>query len=255
MKEKVFTIIFAVITSLSHSWLSFAENLEKQSNSFPVETWGCAFNEGHDMNDLMAVVEEWNEWADETNSANYNAFIMTPLFHPSGMNSMIGWMGNWADWASMGDSLETLYTDGGKILEEFSKVWNCSSRSVFGGRIVRPPPEKITGNAITTFYNCNMKEGKDRSDLLAADKKWAEYLDSTNDKSAIVNLWPGPGNLEDFEFKVSIWEPSLGQLGRSWELWSNGGGAKMWSEIYNDAVECSDPGRGYSATRVRVMRD
>ena len=250
-----FTVLFVMLCSLTHPWTAIAEQDRAASKSVPIEAWGCNFNKGQDMNDLMSVVQEWNEWADETGSTNYNAFVMTPLFHPDGMNSMTGWMGNWTDWKSMGESLDTLYSDGGKIMEKFGKVWDCSSRGMFNGQIVRQPSKKMTGDAVATFYNCNLREGKTSTDLLSADEKWNKYLDSTSDESAIVNLWPGPGNPEGFDFKISVWVSSLSILGSDLEHWNNGGGWQTWLETYGEIVSCSDPGRGYMATRVREIKN
>ena len=113
----------------------------------------------------------------------------------------------------------------------------------------------MTGDAVATFYNCNLKEGKTDGDLLLADEKWNKYLDSINDVSAIVNLWPGPGNSEDFDFKVSVWVSSLSTLGSDWEHWNNGGGWQTWIETYGEIASCSDPGRGYMAKRVREIKN
>ena len=52
--------------------------------TFPVEMYyGCTYEKGKDIEDLMAVGEDWREWQEENDPVgreNYNAWVFTADF-------------------------------------------------------------------------------------------------------------------------------------------------------------------------------
>ena len=46
----------------------------------PVEFWGCNFNDGFDMEDLMNWYAKFNKEVDSFEDQSYSAYIMTPMF-------------------------------------------------------------------------------------------------------------------------------------------------------------------------------
>ena len=67
MKQQVITFIAAA--SLSLSALTQAQGEMPTLGS--VEGWGCNMNDGQSMNDLMKVVDDWNEWSDDQGISTY----------------------------------------------------------------------------------------------------------------------------------------------------------------------------------------
>ena len=66
-------IFFASFISLVLSFSVFAD--DDQPTFIPVEGFGCNYAPGKDMNDLMRVVDEWNEYVDDSD-AQYNALSL-----------------------------------------------------------------------------------------------------------------------------------------------------------------------------------
>ena len=71
MKQQVMTFIAAA--SLSLSALTQAQGEMPTLGS--VEGWGCNMNDGQSMNDLMKVVDDWNEWSDDQGISTYLSLI------------------------------------------------------------------------------------------------------------------------------------------------------------------------------------
>ena len=40
----------------------------------------CQFADGRDMDDVMKVLDEWNEYGDENFSQPFSAWVMTPVY-------------------------------------------------------------------------------------------------------------------------------------------------------------------------------
>ena len=43
------------------------------------ESWGCQMNEGKSTKDLMKVVDDWNDWADDNDLNNYSRYLNIPV--------------------------------------------------------------------------------------------------------------------------------------------------------------------------------
>ena len=64
--------------AISAALLLFSFNIHSddhiQPTFIPVESFACNYSDGKDMDDLLKVTEEWNEYADET-GFQYSAWI------------------------------------------------------------------------------------------------------------------------------------------------------------------------------------
>ena len=72
--KKIFislTIFLSVISSL---------NADDHVEFGAMEGLQCNFADGKDMDDVMKVISEWNEYGDENFSAPYSAWIFTPVY-------------------------------------------------------------------------------------------------------------------------------------------------------------------------------
>ena len=71
--KKIILTIMLFISSIS---TTFADD---HLTTYAMEALQCNFADRKDMDDVMDVLEEWKELADE-NSWPYNAWTLTPLY-------------------------------------------------------------------------------------------------------------------------------------------------------------------------------
>lgn len=236
--------------------LALAINPSQAQDAMPplgsVENWGCQMNEGKSASDLMKVVDDWNEWADDNELDAYTAWIMNPIFKSDAdFVREAGWFGYSPNFTEAGKGLQAWMTNGKKLNERFNDVWTCSWHSEFATMLVRPPADGPS-SAIVSFSDCSLNEGVTPADLMAATAKWNAYLDEQEVMNAIAYHFPGHGNPADMtaDMKVSIWRPSLESYGRDADLYVNGGGLQANDAIFGEVMSC-DSARMYAATLIR----
>ena len=104
-----------ILISIFLSFLNFA-NADDHVEFGALEGLQCNFQNGKDMDDVMKVISEWNEFGDENFSAPYSAWIFTPVYRTNsdydfdfmfvGFTNSIGEMGKVQDdWQAGGLSL------------------------------------------------------------------------------------------------------------------------------------------------------
>ena len=73
-----------LIVALLGSGYAFSQSMPP---TFPVEMYyGCTYEKGKDIEDMMEVGEDWREWQEENDPVgreNYNAWIFTCLLYTS----------------------------------------------------------------------------------------------------------------------------------------------------------------------------
>ena len=108
----------------------------------PVEFWGCKFNEGHDMADLMQWTEDWNKVIDELPDDGYNAWVMTPMFSSTMTSIDFLWAGGWPDYAKMGSGLNDFFFSetGAASFSRFEEISTCEIHTLFTSTQVRTNP-------------------------------------------------------------------------------------------------------------------
>ena len=216
------------------------------------ESWGCQMNEGKSAEDLMEVVDDWNDWADDNELNAYSAWILNPIFKAdSDFVREAGWFGFTPNFTEMGKGLHAWMTKGQKLNARFNDVWTCGWHSESATMLVRPPASNPS-SAIVSFSDCSLKDGATPADLMAAAAKWNTYLDEQEVMAAIAYHFPGHGNPTDMDadMKVSVWRPSLETYGRDADIYVNGGGLQANNAIFGDIMSCDSP-RMYAATLIR----
>lgn len=132
MKTKA-RFFLAVILAV-WSQLSLASN--------PVEFWGCKFNEGKGMNDLMSWTAEWNEVVDGLPDDGYNAWVMTPMFKSNMTALDFLWVGAWPDYTKMGSGLDDFFNgeEGSALFAKFLQITTCEIHDLYSSTAVRENP-------------------------------------------------------------------------------------------------------------------
>ena len=105
----------------------------------PVEFWGCKFNDGMGMDDLMEWTEEWSEVVDDLPDDGYNAWVMTPMIKSNMTDLDFLWVGAWPDYASMGSGLGDFFNSesGSASFAKFVEISTCQIHDLYSSVQVR----------------------------------------------------------------------------------------------------------------------
>ena len=80
---RLYKIFLVAMSTIFLSNIVSADN-HANSNRAAVQTVGCTFDAGKDINDLKSVIAEVNKWWDKNNSSlNYGALLIQPIFSNS----------------------------------------------------------------------------------------------------------------------------------------------------------------------------
>ena len=217
----------------------------------PVETYTCKYKEGKSRADLNKVIAEWNAWMDKQGAKDYFAVVITP-FYSGDFEFDVGWLGVWPDGNAMGKGHDLWVSKGGDVAAKFSTVVNCNSHSNFVSLNVKEPPkiDPSDDDAVVTFSNCSIKDGKSFDDLMAAQQAWNTYADANGFTGGAWVMFPLFGETDnDYDFKYVESSPDFTTFGADYQRMSDGAWQKG-EELFGPVVKC-DHGRVYTAHVVR----
>jgi hypothetical protein len=105
----------------------------------PVEFWGCKFNDGKSMSDLMSWTDQWNQVVDELPDDGYNAWVMTPRFKSTMTALDFLWVGAWPDYSQMGSGLDSFFNgeEGSALFVKFLEITTCEIHDLYSSTPVR----------------------------------------------------------------------------------------------------------------------
>ena len=99
--------------------------------TFPVEMYyGCTYEKGKDIEDMMEVGEEWREWQEENDPVgreNYNAWIFTADFAGASLHGTSMWFGVANNWENFTKSHFNWVRNGADMSKKFEKVMGPSN--------------------------------------------------------------------------------------------------------------------------------
>ena len=218
----------------------------------PVEMYACKFNDGKSEADLNAVIDRWNEWADDADTDDYAAWILTPFFFTPEQDFDMLWLGAWSDGNAMGAGLQNWIENGGELGPAFAEVVDCGAHVAMSSAMYKAPPGgNVPDTGVITMMDCELNEGKRYSDIKAAELNWVAHLADAKSKVAYYHWFPmfGGGDF-DMDYKVVSSYPDLKELGANVEMYANGGGREKSGEIFGDIDDCNDA-RVYIARSIR----
>src|SRR3970040_2129084 len=67
-----------------------------------IEIFGCTYNDGNDMEDLLAVTARWYAWADGNERDDYTSIPFTPYLYSGQLTYDVLWLGAWPNATAMG---------------------------------------------------------------------------------------------------------------------------------------------------------
>lgn len=208
----------------------------------PVEIYACKFNDGKGMSDLNAVIDDWNEFSDDSDMDNYAAWLLTPFFYTTEQDFDILWLGAFRDGNAMGQGLQNWIANGQEVGAGFQEVIDCPAHVAFSSSMYKAPPSGNTPESgLITMMDCELNEGFEYSDIKAAELLWVEHLTESGSNAAYYHWRPmfGGGDAE-FDYKVVFAYPDFVALGSDTEKFLNGGGREVSRQVFDDIDECDD---------------
>ena len=223
---------------------------QDEAKGTPAEFYGCEWEDGKGMADLVKVGKKFSQWADKEDS-QYSAWILTPSFHTdAGFD--VGWLGGWPSGAAVGKSLDGWRTGGQELAEEFAAVIDCSSRHEMATVLPIHAPDGPGGSGIVLFTACSKADGKSWNDVIAAHAKAGKMMRGKGAKgSSSWAFFPGIGAADyDFDYWSVITFNNYADFGATSDIYINGGGYEESMKAMGGVTQC-DGSVMFDATVVR----
>jgi hypothetical protein len=231
---------------------STAQEEGQMNPATPVEVFACSYNEGKGPVDFDAVVDKFNDWADEHGVDDYSAWTLVPYYAGPAQEFDWIWLGASSSAKSLGHMQDVWLAEGGKIQQMFDDVAPCSGHGNYAALQFKAPPQRDNpSNIIISYSDCNMADGVTFNDVAPALSAWADYREGHGSTAGMWVFLPayGPGG-EEFDFKfISSWQ-NLEDQGADWDQYSASGWQKN-DELFAGKVDC-DASRVYLATNRRM---
>lgn len=144
-----------------------------QAQTPMVEIYGCNFIGQADMDDLIAVTNRWNNWADRHDYEDYTAALLTPIMYSDELTADVLWLGASTDGDSFGLELGTRIAEGSDMQAEFMEILDCQTHTLFGEWILREPEGPLPDAPLLSFQNCTLQTGRNISEAIGAGGRWA----------------------------------------------------------------------------------
>ena len=215
----------------------------------------CQFADGKDMDDVMNVLDEWNEYGDENFSEPFSAWVMTPVYMSNADFDLDFVFLGFADsLSSIGKAEDEFRKGGQRIGEKWERVTDCSGMSLNMNVEARSPKNDWVEGGInyTMIQSCSFKDGKSANDLQANDAVWNQYLDESGFEGGYWRWWPETGSPTntDYDYLLAVDFSSIEQYGASRD---NRLQAMMAGTRPDEIHECNTP-RLYESTNIRLRQ-
>lgn len=228
---------------------------ELPSKVIPVEVYACRYNDGQGPSNLDSAVNSWTAYMDENAVDSYAAWTLTKVYSGPDQDFDFIWLGAWTDGNAMGAGSDMLYSSGGKILENFGAVADCYSHTSAASLNYKLPEGGTPANAVLTFSNCNIEDGKSYPAVAEATREWVGILSEAGSQAAIAHWFPvyGGGGDDTPSFTIFSAYPNHTELGADLERRTNGQLFRKSNALFGDLVKC-DVSRVYNATSRRAAK-
>jgi len=222
------------------------------SKIVPAEIYACNYNDGQGPSDLNAAVDGWSAYMDQNNIDNYAAWTLGKYHTGPDQDFDFLWLGAWTDGNAMGAGTDMWLSSGGEHIADFARVADCFAHANSASINYKMPEGGTPANAVLTFSNCNINDGKSYAAIGEATRAWADVLTEAGSEAAIYHWFPvygGGGDSPDFTVLTAY--PNFTELGADYERLTNGELFRKSGELFGDLEEC-DVARVYTATQRRA---
>jgi hypothetical protein len=221
-----------------------------------VEIYGCTYNDGNDMSDLMAVTNRWNRWADEHNLTDYSANILTPHLYSPAFPYDVLWLGVYNNAQAMGSGEGVWLAEGGQLNAAFGEVVSCNVHAQYAGVAAHVPatePNQSDNRVnLLAFQDCSLHTERTIPEAIDAHRQWGEFLaerGSDNFMGAIIPI-AGEDPDADYDYKAVTGFDSAEAYGRFISTVVPGG-LQRAGQLFGRVTEC-DTSRLYTSVPVRT---
>jgi hypothetical protein len=244
--------ILAVVVGLVAAATMQIAVAQEQRPATPVEFYGCNWQDGKGMADLVKVGQKFSKWADKRDS-KYSAWILTPQFQTD-VGFDVGWLGGWPSGAEMGKTLDAWKSDGQELAADFNAVMDCSNRHELATVVEINAPNGPGGNGIVMFAACTVADGKTGADAIAAHAKAGAMMKGKGAKATSTwAFFPALGTGDyDFDYWRVITFDNYSDFGATSDIFINGGGWQESMKIMGGVTQC-ERGVIFDATVVRLV--
>ena len=183
----------------------------------PIETYGCSYNEGMGLADLLAVAEEWNAWTEKAIPQAGFAAVLTPYLYDSrDLGSDVYWMNISTTFATSGSGQDDWLAKGSEMNAKFEAVCTTDSHAMFVGQGVRRPESGGPGaSGMLLLSFCTAKEGITPAEMLAADEAYRARRAELGMQGGAMRWFPvaGLSRQIDADFMMVIGMDSMESFG------------------------------------------
>jgi hypothetical protein len=230
--------LLAVVVGLVALATVQVASAQDDAKGTPVEFYGCTWQDGKGMADLVKVGKKFSDWADKQGS-EYSAWILTPQFHTD-VGFDVGWLGGWPSGAEMGKTLDNWKSGGQQLAAEFTAVMDCSGRHEMATALPLHAPDGPGGSGIVVFAGCSKADGKSWDDVIAAHQQAGKSMRGKGSKaSSAWMFFPGIGAADyDFDYWQVITFNNYADFGATSEIYINGGGYEEAMKTMAGVTRC-----------------
>jgi hypothetical protein len=228
-------------------------------NIVSIEIYGCNYQQGNDMGDLMSVVDDWNEWADERGIANYEASVLTPYLFSPAMSYDVLWLGVYSSEEDMGEIQTDWLANGQEMNAEFGQVVDCDAHMLFAGAPTHIPagPEVQNDGMVDLllFQDCSLINESSPIEALAAHGQWGDFMAENGSDVFMGAMFPvaGENPSADYNYKAVANFSSAEAWGEYLSTMIPGG-LQRAGQIFGRVTQCDAP-RLYTSVLVRAAED
>ena len=240
--------------------MSVAQAQDDGQDPAIIETYSCNFTGNNDLDDVLAVAERWNAWADDREDHGYSATILTPYIFSDQTTFDFGWLGVYPSGEALGAGEGQWLSEGGDIQDDFDAVSECSSHAHYAGLMAHAPSEDgpvpdSDSIGFIAFQDCALADGRIIPEAREALGEWGDYLAEQGDDRFMGLLIPLAGERDDidFDFKSVAGFNSPQALGSFIDTYVQGG-FRVLNDLTDRVMACDSP-RVYVTTPVRQASD
>lgn len=233
---RIIAVVLALAASIGWTVPALSQDGRAQDQGVPIEFFGCEWRDGKGMSDLEKVAKKFNQWA-EKRDTGYSAWILTPQFHDN-LDYDVGWLGSWPDANDFGRLQDAWMKDGRDIAADFDAVADCSKVHQMATSAVVNAPDGPPSDGLVMFSRCNLRDGVNHLDALAAHRKLGSAMREMGSKGMSWIFYPVMGVSDDLDYWSVLAFNNYTDLGAGMQMWVNGGGWEKAALTLGPVEEC-----------------
>lgn len=246
MRKLLLSITSAIAIAVSGISLSFAQD-DGPPNFVPVEMQVCNYNDGKNAGDFDDAMDKMLQWMEENDGAPYAAWKINKWYAGGTQDWDFLYLGAWPDGSTMGRDNQQYGATGEDAIEAFLDVADCPASLMFASLQAKAPAESDgQGDGfVLNISNCNVADGRDTWDAIAAMEAFAAYRDANGSPGGTYLWFPVlGGGEEDFDFKLVNSFASIEAYGDYFQWTVENAAYAKSGELTDGLVDCDVP-RGY----------